>query len=91
MRAGRRIGQIRRLSVVRLYEVKDDRLYISNIDAFDGSPVIDIKPYVEDLDSKEDAGKGWLAGETDIEHLQLHLKGILIDRRCKTFLVVYPA
>lgn len=64
------------LSVVKLYEVKDNQLFISNIDAFDGSPVLDIKPYVEDLDSKEDAGKGWLAEENDIEHLQLHLKGI---------------
>jgi tRNA-Thr(GGU) m(6)t(6)A37 methyltransferase TsaA len=47
------------LSVVRIRKIEDNVLHISGIDAYDGSPVLDIKPYVETLDSKIGAGNGW--------------------------------
>ena len=66
------------LSVVRIIGIEDSRVGISAIDAFDGTPVLDLKPYVEGLDSKPDADVGWIDRDhaADIEHLELHLKGI---------------
>ncbi|MGO0122089.1 tRNA (N6-threonylcarbamoyladenosine(37)-N6)-methyltransferase TrmO [Desulfothermobacter acidiphilus] len=37
--------------VVRLLEVRDNRLLVQGLDALDGSPLIDIKPYVPEIDS----------------------------------------
>ncbi len=67
------------LSVVRLLKIEDNRVYISAIDALDGTPLLDIKPYVKHLDSKEDANLGWAGDVRDKDHLILHLKGIPHD------------
>ncbi|SHF61216.1 tRNA-Thr(GGU) m(6)t(6)A37 methyltransferase TsaA [Caldanaerobius fijiensis DSM 17918] len=37
--------------VVDLLKVEGNKLYVKGIDALDGSPLLDIKPYVYDLDS----------------------------------------
>jgi tRNA-Thr(GGU) m(6)t(6)A37 methyltransferase TsaA len=42
------------LSVVRLDKVVDNVLYISNVDILDGTPLMDIKPYVPQLERIED-------------------------------------
>jgi len=62
------------LSVVKLLKIEDNRIYISSLDAFNGTPLLDIKPYMKDLDTKDDADHGWLE-ENDFEHLQLHIDG----------------
>jgi len=41
------------LSVVKLDSIRDGILYIKGIDAFDGSPVLDIKPYLPSIDCVE--------------------------------------
>ena len=48
------IGQ----SVVRLDRVEAGKLYISGLDLLDGTPVVDIKPYVPYADSVADAHNG---------------------------------
>jgi tRNA-Thr(GGU) m(6)t(6)A37 methyltransferase TsaA len=48
------IGQ----SVVRLDRVEPDRLHLSGIDLLDGTPVLDIKPYVPYADQVGDAANG---------------------------------
>ena len=48
------------LSVVRLDEIIDNKLFISDVDMLDGTPVIDIKPYVPQFDSLEAERIGWL-------------------------------
>jgi len=50
------------LSAVRLERVEGLVLHIRGVDMLDGSPVLDIKPYVAYADSIPDAGEGWLAG-----------------------------
>ncbi len=35
---------------VRIHRIEEGRIYIDDIDAFDGTPVVDIKPFVESLD-----------------------------------------
>lgn len=62
------------LSVVELLKIDGNRIFISSLDAFNGTPLLDIKPYMKDLDTKDDANHGWLE-EEDFEHLQLHIDG----------------
>jgi tRNA-Thr(GGU) m(6)t(6)A37 methyltransferase TsaA len=49
------------LSVVRLIKVNDNILHISNVDIVDGTPLLDIKPYIPhfDKDEGEDVCIGW--------------------------------
>jgi len=47
------------LSVVMLEKITDNILYIKNIDILDGSPVLDIKPYISQVDAFETLKNGW--------------------------------
>jgi tRNA (adenine37-N6)-methyltransferase len=47
-------------SVVKLKEVKDNILKIENVDILDGTPLLDIKPFVPDFDVYKDVQTGWL-------------------------------
>lgn len=67
------------LSIVRVLGVKDNEVITSGLDAFDGTPILDIKPYIKDLDSKADANYGWVEDLEDREHLTLHIRGIPHD------------
>ena len=49
------------LSVVRLDRVEGLTLHIRDVDMIDGTPVLDVKPYVPYTDSVPDARVGWLA------------------------------
>lgn len=48
------------LSVVRLDKVEGLNIHILDSDMLDGTPVLDLKPYVAYTDSHPDAGNGWL-------------------------------
>lgn len=48
------------LSVVRLVSVEDNRLTFEGVDLIDGTPVLDIKPYVPEFDEREEIRLGWL-------------------------------
>ncbi|MBE3586895.1 tRNA (N6-threonylcarbamoyladenosine(37)-N6)-methyltransferase TrmO [Desulfofundulus thermocisternus] len=45
--------------VAELLEVKENRLLVRGVDALDGSPLIDIKPYSSEVDSVPGARIGW--------------------------------
>ena len=47
-------------SVVRLNEIHENRLMISDLDILDGTPVLDIKPYFRELESDVYIKTGWL-------------------------------
>lgn len=47
-------------SVVELIERKGRILKVKGLDAIDGTPVVDIKPYSSEIDSVENAEIGWL-------------------------------
>ena len=64
------------LSVVRVLRVEGNTVHVSGLDVYDGTPLLDIKPYVRELDSKADANYGWVEQFQDREHLILHVKGI---------------
>lgn len=48
------------ISVVQLNRIEKNILYIQDVDIIDGTPLLDIKPYVPEFDSKEDIKIGWL-------------------------------
>jgi len=43
------------ISICEIRSIKDNIIHIDTIDAFDGSPVIDLKPYIPTIDSITDA------------------------------------
>ncbi len=53
------------LSIVTLEEIKGNRITISNVDILDGTPLLDIKPYIPDFDPKGQIRIGWLEGKSD--------------------------
>ena len=52
-------------SIVRLERVDGTRLYIREVDIVDGTPLLDIKPYVPDFDRRDGATSGWLTENMD--------------------------
>ncbi|MBK7584939.1 MAG: tRNA (N6-threonylcarbamoyladenosine(37)-N6)-methyltransferase TrmO [Myxococcales bacterium] len=51
------------LSVVELVRVDGLTLHVRDVDMLDGTPVLDLKPYVAYTDAVADAGAGWLKAE----------------------------
>ncbi len=49
------------LSCVRLLEVRGNVLSVEGLDVLDGTPLLDIKPYVPEFDAFEAKRIGWLA------------------------------
>ena len=49
------------LSVVRLVALQDNSIDIDGVDVLDGTPLLDIKPYVPDFDVRTDVITGWYA------------------------------
>jgi tRNA-Thr(GGU) m(6)t(6)A37 methyltransferase TsaA len=49
------------LSVVQLLKCTDNILEVKGVDMLDGTPLLDIKPYVPDFDVRTEARVGWYA------------------------------
>ncbi len=47
------------ISIVQLDRIEGNILHIDGVDILDGTPLIDIKPYVPDFDYQEDVAAGW--------------------------------
>jgi tRNA-Thr(GGU) m(6)t(6)A37 methyltransferase TsaA len=63
------------LSCVRLLSVAGNVLTIGGVDILDGTPLLDIKPYVPAFDSFSDAKAGWLdAQRVDRTHADERFK-----------------
>lgn len=48
------------LSVVKVECIKDNKLYFSEVDMLDRTPVLDIKPYIRYFDIRENVTSGWV-------------------------------
>jgi len=55
------------MSVVRLVAVEGLTLRVRGLDLLDGTPVLDVKPYVSYADAHPDAGAGWLEARDPVE------------------------
>lgn len=47
------------ISIVKLIKRENNILYIDNPDMLDGTPLLDIKPYIPDFDAYPEAVAGW--------------------------------
>jgi tRNA-Thr(GGU) m(6)t(6)A37 methyltransferase TsaA len=48
------------LSIVQLDQIEGGVLHVQHVDMLDGTPLLDIKPYVPDFDRPAQARTGWL-------------------------------
>ena len=48
------------LSVVKVEKIEENKLHFSEVDVLDGTPVLDIKPYVKQFDIRDNVVSGWL-------------------------------
>lgn len=62
------------MTKARLLGVERTTLLVENLDLFDGTPILDIKPYVQTIDGEISANDGWIR---DHDHLELHKKGVV--------------
>jgi tRNA-Thr(GGU) m(6)t(6)A37 methyltransferase TsaA len=53
------------ISIVRLVKVEGSMLHIENVDIVDGTPLLDIKPYVPEFDVQKNVRIGWLSDKAD--------------------------
>jgi tRNA (adenine37-N6)-methyltransferase len=49
------------LSLVQLERIENNRLHIARLDILDQTPLLDIKPYIPEFESSQDARIGWAA------------------------------
>jgi len=56
------------ISVVGLKEIEGNILHIEDVDIVDGTPLLDIKPYVPEFDITEVKRTGWLSKKADKVH-----------------------
>jgi tRNA (adenine37-N6)-methyltransferase len=65
------------ISVVKVEKIKDNYIDVTNIDIVDGTPLLDIKPYVGFFDNVKDEKNGWLSEKSG------DINGIRSDKRFK--------
>ena len=53
------------MSTVRLLQIVNNRLYVTDIDVLDGTPLLDIKPYIPKLNPIDNVRIGWLKGKDE--------------------------
>ncbi|MDQ7838772.1 MAG: tRNA (N6-threonylcarbamoyladenosine(37)-N6)-methyltransferase TrmO [Thermodesulfobacteriota bacterium] len=56
------------ISVVRLVRVEGRTLQVEDVDVVDGTPLLDIKPYVPEFDSPKAERIGWLSEKVNKIH-----------------------
>lgn len=48
------------ISIVKLNRVEGNKVIVEGIDILDGTPLLDIKPYIEKFDAVKESVSGWL-------------------------------
>lgn len=51
------------ISIVRLLGVEGRTLHIGGVDMLDGTPLLDIKPYVYQFDNRDEVSSGWVENQ----------------------------
>jgi tRNA (Thr-GGU) A37 N-methylase len=51
------------LSTVRLLDIEDTRLRVLDVDIRDGTPLLDIKPFLPQFDHRAPVRSGWFSGK----------------------------
>ena len=48
------------MSIVKLKKVQGNKVIIEDVDILDGTPLLDIKPYIENFDAVKESLSGWM-------------------------------
>ena len=51
------------LSILEILKTTENKIDVTNVDILDNTPILDIKPYVPQFDSRETHKIGWLQGK----------------------------
>ena len=65
------------ISIVEIVRIKGNKVTIKGVDTLDGTPLLDIKPYIRKFDSVNDSRSGWQTEKPD------DISGIRSDKRFK--------
>jgi tRNA (adenine37-N6)-methyltransferase len=80
------------LSCVKLDRIEGDTLYFSGVDLIEGTPVLDLKPYIPFADSVPDAKAGWVGAaepkKLNVQFSEVALKDLetFSDKKLKTMI-----
>jgi len=53
------------ISIVKLKKVVRNNVYVEGVDVLDGTPLLDIKPYIEKFDAVKESDSGWLQASNE--------------------------
>ncbi|RLB65133.1 MAG: tRNA (N6-threonylcarbamoyladenosine(37)-N6)-methyltransferase TrmO [Deltaproteobacteria bacterium] len=53
------------MSIVKLKSVEGNKVVVKGIDILDGTPLLDIKPYIEQFDGVKESASGWLQASNE--------------------------
>lgn len=48
------------MSLVKIVSIKDNSIHVDHVDILDGTPLLDIKPYIPEFENVHDVRIGWL-------------------------------
>lgn len=65
------------LTLARLERVEDDCLVLSGLDLIDGTPIVDLKPYIPEYDHAPGARVGWV-GRVEPERLEVRFSPLAL-------------
>jgi len=51
------------LSILKIKDINENTISVRNLDILDGTPVLDIKPYISKIDNFETKRDGWIEGK----------------------------
>ena len=61
------------ISLVRLEKIENNILHVKDLDILDGTPLLDIKPFIPRFDLRDDANSGW---QEDINDETASVRGV---------------
>jgi len=47
-------------SIVKIERIKENKIYFTEVDMLDGTPLLDIKPYSKYFDCRKNVVSGWM-------------------------------
>ncbi|MHA1986019.1 MAG: tRNA (N6-threonylcarbamoyladenosine(37)-N6)-methyltransferase TrmO [Promethearchaeota archaeon] len=51
------------LSILEIIEIRENKIHVINVDILDKTPLLDLKPYISQIDNIETKKIGWLEGK----------------------------
>jgi len=51
------------LSILEILKIEENKIHVQNVDILDKTPILDIKPYVNEFDGINSNKIGWLEGK----------------------------